>query len=63
MERTLKETYTVATDDVTGRVVIITNGHKVIGALSREVSVKFAHDIIDWVPPVMRPVEKDKVVS
>ena len=63
MERTLKDTFTVATDDVTGRVVILTNGQKVIGALSREMSVQFARDIIDWVPPAMRPVGKDAKVS
>jgi hypothetical protein len=63
MERTLRETYTVATDDVTGRVVIVTNGQKVIGALTREASVAFAQDIIDWIPPMMRPVEKDPAIS
>lgn len=55
MERTLKDTYTVAVDDNSGRLVILTNGSKVIGALSRESSVGVSQDIIDWIPPLMRP--------
>lgn len=57
MERTGQDTYTVATDDNTGRVVIVTNSAKVIGALSREDSVKFAQDVIEWIPPFMRAKE------
>lgn len=55
MDRTLKDTYTVAVDDNSGRLVILTNGAKVIGALSRESSVRVSQDIIDWMPPLMRP--------
>lgn len=55
MERTLKDTYTVAVDDNSGRIVILTNGAKVVGALTREQSVHIAQNIIDWMPPLMRP--------
>jgi len=54
MERTLKDTYSVATDDVTGRVCIIRCNREVIGALTREESLSFAQNIIDWLPPAMR---------
>lgn len=63
MERTMKDTFTVAVDDNSGRIVILTNGAKVLGALTREQSVRIAQDIIDWMPPMMRPVEQDATVS
>lgn len=59
MERTLKDTFTIGVDDVTGRAVIIRCNREVIGGLTREQSVAFAQDIIEWIPPAMRPVEKD----
>lgn len=58
MERTLKDTYSVATDDVTGRLVIIRCNREVIGALSREESIAFAQNIIDWIPQAMRSAPK-----
>lgn len=60
MERTLKDTYSVALDDVTGRVVIIRCNREVIGNLIREQSVAFAQDIIDWVPIAMRPAKPEE---
>ena len=63
MERTLKDSYTVGVDDVTGCAVIIRNNREILGKLDRELSVKFAQDIIEWMPRAMRPIEKDAVVS
>jgi hypothetical protein len=63
MERTLKDSYTVGVDDVTGCAVIIRNNREVLGKLDRDQSVRFSQDIIDWMPPLMRPVEKNVAIS
>lgn len=48
------ESFTVGVDDNSGRAVIIRNNREVIGNLSREESIKFAQDIIEWIPAFMR---------
>lgn len=48
------ESFTVGVDDNTGRVVIIRNNREVIGNLSREDSIKFSQDVIEWQPAFMR---------
>ena len=58
------ESFTVGVDDATGRAVIIRNNREVIGGLSREQSISFAQDIIDWMPPFMRArKETEEAVS
>ena len=61
MQRTLGESFTVGVDDATGRVVIIRNNREIIGALGREDSVKFAQDVIEWIPAFMRAKEETVV--
>lgn len=56
MKRTHGESFTVGLDDNSGRVVIIRRNQEIIGNLSRDDSVRFAQDIIDWIPGFMRPV-------
>ena len=56
MKRTHGESFTVGLDDNSGRVVIIRRNQEIIGNLSREDSVRFAQDIIEWMPSFMRPV-------
>jgi len=57
MKRTHGESFTVGVDDLTGRVVIIRCNREVIGSLSRQDSVRFSQDVIEWMPPALRPVE------
>jgi hypothetical protein len=57
MKRTHGESFTVGLDDNSGRVVIIRNNREVIGSLSRDDSVKFGQDIIEWIPQFMRPTK------
>lgn len=52
------ETFTVGVDDVTGRAVMIRNNREVIGGLTREQSITFAQDIIEWTPAFMRASKK-----
>lgn len=61
-DRTLKDIFSVALDDVTGRVCIIRCNREIIGALSREESLAFANDINSWVPQSMRPAPAQGIV-
>ncbi len=51
----------VAMSQETGCVVIVRDGNRVVGSLTREQSVAFAEAIIHFVPPIMADPAKPRL--
>jgi hypothetical protein len=49
-----KPVYTVAMAQSDGCLIMLLNRH-VVGAMTREQTIAFAHGLINWVPDVMVP--------
>jgi hypothetical protein len=51
----------VAMSEETGCIVIVRDGNRVVGSLTREQSVAFAEAIIHFVPPIMAEPAKPRL--